>query len=147
MRKIPLDKNARAGDWYQTLSVHSVHKTMRSRAHMRRFSREASATTFDADSAYRSLQLRIASEPAGNTGNQEFLRARDHLARRSCPITPPVCSARSPAELQARPPSLVQAARASGGAWSFASCQPSGNPALISRRSFAADRSGYEQPT
>ncbi len=53
---------------------------------MRRFSREAPATSFDADSAYRSLQLRIASEPAGNTGNQEFLRAREAATWLGVPV-------------------------------------------------------------
>jgi excisionase family DNA binding protein len=51
-------------------------------AHIKRSARKASP---DADSAYRKLQLRIASEIAGfcgagateNPGNREFLRARE----------------------------------------------------------------------
>ena len=53
---------------------------------MRRFSREASTTSFDADSAYRSLQLRIASKSAGNTGNQEFLCAREAATWLGVPV-------------------------------------------------------------
>ncbi len=53
---------------------------------MRRFSREASATSFDADSAYRLLQLRIASEAAANTGNREFLRAREAATWLGVPV-------------------------------------------------------------
>ena len=58
---------------------------MQAKARRRRFSREPSAS-FNADSAYRTLQLRIASEPAAKAGNQEFICAKEAAAWLGVPL-------------------------------------------------------------
>ena len=58
---------------------------MQAKAHRRRFSREPSAS-FNADSAYHALQLRIASEPAAKAGNQEFISAKEAAAWLGVPL-------------------------------------------------------------
>jgi excisionase family DNA binding protein len=71
-------KLPRIGDSVRMFWVHSAHKqTVRSKSHIRGFNRRASAISLDADSAYRNLQVRIASESTENAGNREFLRAKE----------------------------------------------------------------------
>jgi excisionase family DNA binding protein len=60
-------------------------KLMQAKTHRRRFRSEPSAS-FNADSAYRALQRRMASEPATKAENQEFICAKEAAAWLGVPL-------------------------------------------------------------